>query len=176
MRERLFGRRPMPGEAPGEEKAFPVNWSQLRFACWFVGIAWLGFNGLLMFPRAARWLGWRISPSANRALLLGLTTAAALGLVVMVVMRYRRAVNVVFTSEGIWTPDKSGGRFIPWTQVVDTQLVSHGRGATDIELSHPDGSYRIWAVGFENPYAVSRFVKARVGEAAGRTLPTEGEL
>ena len=108
--------------------------------------------------------------------LFSLVSIGAVSLFVMVARRYQRAVGIVFTNQGLWIPRWQHGWFLPWAQVQDVKLKDYGRGATEIELSYPEGRFRLYAKGFSNPYAVSRFVRTHVGEILGSALPVEGEL
>jgi hypothetical protein len=175
--ELLFGRPPRSDEAPGTWTRFALDWSHLKAACWIVGGIWLLGTAAVVtswHPYRVRGLFGGVH-EVSPPVALVVITVAALWLFAIGIRNYRHAINVVFTSEGVWTPRWRGGRFLPWVQVVATRLVDHGRGATEIELSYPEGRYRIWAVGFRDPYAVSRFIKKHMGEAATE-LPSDGEI
>src|SRR5262245_28698303 len=176
LRSLVFGPTPAPEQTPGVREQFPINWGQLRFAVIFCTALWLVLSAVVLKPGIARWIGKGSTFFENRWVLLFLVSVGALSMVLMVVRRYQRAVGLVFTTEGIWIPTWRGGGFLPWPQVYDVKLKDYGRGATDIELSHPGGRFRIHAVAFADPYAVSRFVRAHVGEGLGSALPVEGEI
>jgi len=159
----LFGRQPGPDEAPGKRTEFPINWGWLRFAAGFIPILWIGLS-LYGFLKHGL-------PAGRRWLLFFIVSAFCAVAAASVIRQYRRAVNVVFTSEGIWTP-AGGGRFLPWAQVTNIRL----RNARDLELQHPGGRYRINAVSFSDPYSVSRFIRSHVGESAGEALPVSGQI
>ncbi len=176
LRELAFGSPPRDGSLSGSRIDLPLNWSELRFAVTFVGIGSLSLAAYALVPAVAAWFGKAPIPAGRRWPILLLVSGSAVALVAMVVLRYRRAAGVVFTTAGIWTPDWQGGRFVPWEQVLEAKLKDYGRGATDIELSFPDGRFRVYAKAFSNPYAVSRLIRGHVGEEIGAALPTEGEL
>ena len=125
MKPLLFGRLPEPEEAPGKRTEFPINWGRLRFGAAFVSILWIGLSLYAFFKPGL--------PVPRRWLLVLIVTGMALLLMSNVIRQYRRAVHVVFTSEGIWAPTLDGGQFLPWAQVTRTRL----RNARDIELDYP---------------------------------------
>ena len=175
MRDLVFGPPPRPGEVAGARIELPIDWSELRGISWFVAIAWPILSIYALVPSVSRWLG-RSTPLANRWSVFLFLSIGALSLLAMVVRRYRRAAGVVFTTAGIWMPTWRGGKFVPWEQVGEVTLKNFGKGRTDIELRHPEGRLRIYATAFADPYAVSRLVRAHVGEGVASTLPTEGEI
>jgi hypothetical protein len=176
LRELAFGSPPREGSLSGRRIDVPLNWSELRFAVIFAGIGWLSLAGYTLIPGVAAWFGKAPIPAERRGPILLLVSGSAVALVTMVVLRYRRAAGVVFTTAGIWTPAWQGGRFVLWEQVLEAKLRDYGRGATDIELSFPDGRFRLYAKAFSDPYAVSRLIRQHVGEEIGAGLPTEGEI
>ncbi|HEY7112629.1 MAG TPA: hypothetical protein VIA45_06810 [Thermoanaerobaculia bacterium] len=108
----------------------------------------------------------------RRWTLFFIVSAFCVFLIGNVIRDYRRAVHVFFTSEGLWTPSLGDGRFLSWAQVTGAAV----RNARDLELRHPGGRYRIYATGFADPYAISDFVRSRVGGSAGAALPVSGPI
>jgi hypothetical protein len=167
----LFGPPPGPELLPGSRIDLAVDWGVFRFVVWVAALEWLALASYALIPGMSVVFGKASLRAGARAQLFLVATAVAALLIGGIIYRYRRAVGVIFTSEGMWTPAWTGGRFQPWAELLNASL----KDGKNIDLLYPDGTYRLYAVGFKDPFAVSRLVRQGTADRVGGSLPVTGE-
>jgi hypothetical protein len=159
---------------PGERVELPIDRRSFRIQAVLIGMAWIGFEVVFLVPAVARWFEVK---SISRPGLAALGATAIAGfLFAKMAWPYYRGSKLIFTTAGVWQPRGSDGRFLPWSEVTDVQLLDYGRGGRDILLRSDAWSLKIDKVAFQNPYALSRLIRAHVKSTSAAALPLTGEL
>ena len=139
-----------------------------------IGFGWMAVSLVYLVPTIGRRMGASVFEGVRWKQFLVLTAGAGT-LCLMHAAGYWRASRLVFTSAGFGYSRRESARFILWSEVENVELrETRGRGF-EILLYGVGREWKIRTGYFGDPYAISRFVRERVPEGLGSSLPTEGD-